>query len=138
MRLAPTLYAFKLFLFSLTAACAMESGPVVRATQRPGRQRSLNRLLPPTPRQEIAIGNLHYSRLSFKDQSIFDWLEIVRSARDEIQQRTGVRPLTEKEFIALAALSSADDENIREWFRNDHSISKTGYPHSNSKKEYDH
>ena len=96
-------------------------------------QRSLNHLLPPTPQQRIAVGDLHSSRLSSTDRSIFDWLNIVRSARNEIQPWRSISPLTDKEFIALAALSSADDENIREWFRDGHTsdtISKAKYEQS--------
>ena len=91
--------------------------PTIRPTRSPPHQRSLNHFLPPTPWQCAAIRDLHLSHLSSRDQSIFDWLEIIRSARNEIQQRRGISSPTDKEFTALAALSSADDEHIREWIR---------------------
>ena len=90
-------------------------------------QRSLDHLLPPTPREQIAIGNLQAARLFFNDQSIFDWLQIVRSAWNEIQQRASIRPLTDKEFIALAGLRSADDENIRAWLRKEQTVSSSEF-----------
>lgn len=91
--------------------------PTIRPTHSPQHQRSFNHLLPPTPAQCTAISDLQSLHLSFKDPSILDSLKIARSARNEIQQRRGISSLTDKEFNAIVALSSADDENIREWFR---------------------
>ena len=91
--------------------------------------RALDHPLPLTTPQSFhfAIGHLHSCHLSFKDQAIFDWLEILRFARKEIQKSANVDQLDDSVFIALAALSSADDTKIRECALKDHTVSKSEF-----------
>ena len=91
-----------------------------QATARPRPDRSggsLDRLLPPTPRQRNAINVLNPLRTSFNDRKILDWLELTRSFWKTFEQQTDFDPPTEREVVALVTLASHDNDNIREWLR---------------------
>lgn len=80
-----------------------------------------DRFLPPTPQQRDAIRILNPSQTPSKDQIVFDWLENTRSVLKELEQRAGLPCPTKEELIALVTLSSSDNDDVREWFRQDRS-----------------
>ena len=91
-----------------------------QATPRSPPDRSLDHLLPPTPRQRNAIYALNPSGSPENDRKVLDWLELTRSFWKKFGEDSDFGCPSYKEAVALFTLASYDDENIREWLRQSH------------------